>query len=93
MEDGEIHVGSRTQDVTLQEGGFRGAVPYIKNHKGINDFLKACPNFRLYGEWLVPHTITNYNPEAYNHFYLFDIEDENGERMCLAEVDDYANIY
>lgn len=75
MEDGVIHVGSRNNDVTLREDGFNGAVAYIQNHEGIKSLFLRAPSFRLYGEWLVRHTI-HYKETAYNKFYLFDIFDE-----------------
>ncbi len=95
MEDWEIHVGSRTQVVgnTTIKTWFRGAVEYINNHNGIVGFLKEYPDCRLYGEWLVPHTITSYNAENYNHFYLFDIEDCDENRLSQVEVMDVARMY
>lgn len=51
LEEGEMRVGSRRQDVT--EGGFRGAVEYVKSHSGINALLDTLEwDIRLYGEWL-----------------------------------------
>jgi hypothetical protein len=76
--DWEIRVWSRRQDVS--DLGFRGAVDYVRSHEWIKSLLDTLEweiepkEVRLYWEWLVPHTITNYNQEAYNHFYLFDIE-------------------
>lgn len=72
LEDGVIHVGSRNNDVTLREDGFNGAVQYIQNHLGIKQFFELNPSHRLYGEWLVRHTIL-YSATAYNKFYLFDV--------------------
>lgn len=98
MEDWEIFVGSRTQVVWTDKikQWFRWAVEYINNHQGIKDLFKSLSseysNIRLYWEWLVPHTITNYNPEAYNHFYLYDIE-INDERIDIEKVNDLAIIY
>ena len=70
QEGGEIHIASRNKEIT---SGFNGAVEYVKNHKGINLLLKEHPEYRLYGEWLVPHTIKSYKETAYKNFYLFDI--------------------
>lgn len=75
LQDGIIHVGSRNNDVTFREDGFNGAVEYVQNHEGIRQLLTACPHYRLYGEWLVKHTI-QYKETAYGKFYLFDIYDE-----------------
>jgi hypothetical protein len=79
MENGEIHVGSRNRELKADEG-FNGFREYVKNHEGINRYLKDYPNDRLYGEWLVRHTIA-YNETAYRKFYLFDIlrpDDQGG---------------
>lgn len=51
---------------------------YIEEHEWIKNLisffiLQWNEEVRLYWEWLVRHTIWDYSPEAYNHFYLFDI--------------------
>lgn len=91
MENDWIHVGSRTQDVTTK--WFRGAVEYVHSHEWIVNYLSIYKWHRLYGEWLVKHTIWNYNPNAYNHFYLFDVEDYNGDRLTPEDVSSIANKY
>lgn len=90
-EDG-IHCGSRTRDLTLAGDDFNGFVTYVNNHEGIKRFFDHNPNLRLYGEWLVRHTI-GYNETAYKHFYLFDIENEHGECLSMEEVNEYAQHY
>lgn len=88
MENNSIFVGSRTQTVWTDKvkTWFRWAVEYINNHQGIKDFFERHPNARLYWEWLVPHTITNYNKDNYNHFYLYDIE-EDDKRLPIEYVE------
>jgi hypothetical protein len=77
--DGEhIKVGSRnntlTKGVDIHEevGTFNGLIDYVKNHQGIRNLLKYHPNYRLYGEWLVRHTV-QYKETNYKQFYLFDV--------------------
>ena len=41
-------------------------------------FLKSHPELRLYGEYLVPHTLKTYYDEAWNKFYVFDVVNESG---------------
>lgn len=87
IEDGDIKCGSRTQELT---GGFNGFVDYAKSHEGIRKYLEANPKHRLFGEWLVRHTIA-YNETVYKKFYLFDVmvlpetfvksESEDGEEI------------
>lgn len=71
MEDGEIRVGSRNRELKPGES-FNGFREYVEKHEGINKLLSEHPKMRLYGEWLVRHTIA-YNETAYKKFYLFDI--------------------
>ena len=68
MEDGEMKFGSRNNEVT----SFRGFPEYCKSHKGIKRLFESAPNIRLFGEWLVKHTLS-YDSTKYQHFYLFDI--------------------
>ena len=66
---GDIVCGSRNRELTE---GFNGFVEYVKEHEGIKHFFEDNPTQRLYGEWLVRHTI-QYNEMAYKQFYLFDV--------------------
>lgn len=69
FENGELKTASRTQ---IKTDGFNGFVDCVKNNEPIKKCLSENPNYRLYGEWLVRHTIA-YNELAYKKFYLFDI--------------------
>lgn len=66
---GEITCGSRNRELTE---GFNGFVDFVKTDPAINNLMKSHPNWRLYGEWLVRHTI-QYNETVYKKFYLYDI--------------------
>ena len=37
--------------------------------------VQRHPWFILYGEWLVPHTLKTYRPEAWRRFWIFDVFD------------------
>lgn len=74
--DGEqLQGGSRNR--TLQVGndnaGFYGSM--LKDER-ILAFLKKYPDLRLYGEWLVPHSLTTYQDDAWRKFYIFDVVKE-----------------
>lgn len=100
LEEDEIFVGSRTQTVGTDKvkTWFRWAVEYINNHKWIKELLfhlreaYELDDVRLYWEWLVPHTITNYDKDNYNHFYLYDIE-INWIRVWIDTVDSYWKVF
>ena len=92
MEEGEVHCGSRTRDLTKAGDGFNGFLEYVKNHAGINSLLISRPDIRLYGEWLVRHSI-GYHEKNYKQFYLYDIENEEGGRYDIEEVYRIADEY
>jgi len=71
--------------------GFNGFVDYVENNKEINKLLQEHPDYRLYGEWLVKHTIS-YNELAYKKFYLFDIE-ADGEFLQRDLLRILAELY
>ncbi len=84
--DAKLAAGSRTRELSLDNdnaGFFRDLdkdtlVPLFKNF----------PNWRLYGEWLVPHTLKNYREDAWRKFYVFDVH--NGERY--VPYDAYSDV-
>ena len=65
-----VQCGSRNRH--LVDDDFNGFVTYARDHAGIRSFLEANKSARLYGEWLVKHTI-QYNHTFYRKFYLFDV--------------------
>lgn len=72
--DGEVKCGSRKNDLSVEgtadNQGFR---EWVKNNEyRLLPFFTDYPNIRLYGEWLVKHTV-NYEPESYRKFYVFDV--------------------
>ena len=83
-EDGEVHCGSRKRDLTVGDdnAGFR---EWVNMHPNFKEYLVAHPTHRLYGEWLVPHTIKQYVDYAWRNFYVFDVTkdtdkiDDNGD--------------
>lgn len=79
VEDGQITCGSRNRE--LDEGeSFRGLVKYVQNNQSIKELLAKYPWLRLYGEWLVKHSL-EYPKMAYNKLYIFDVYDHVEERF------------
>ena len=81
--DGTLHCGSRTQEVTQK--GFNGFCEYAQTHEGIKKFFELYPLCRLFGEWLVRHTIS-YKETSYRHFYIFDVMAPDGEMWTQRNV-------
>lgn len=94
--DGDVlHVGSRNNDLTLNGNEFNGAVAYANAHEGIKSLLSKYPNIRLYGEWLVRHTLS-YNETAYKKFYLFDVfnhHEDSNSWLWQEDVQDLAKEF
>lgn len=74
LDEGVVKCGSRTRELPDDES-FNGFTQYVKDNPEIKKWLLENPDHRLYGEWLVKHTIT-YPETAYRKIYLFDIFDE-----------------
>ena len=86
MENGELCCGSRNMKLDAHNT-LNGFYQYVMKHEGIREFMKNYPHLTLYGEWLTPHTIKNYNSTAWYQFYLFDVVTSTGEYI------DYSTYY
>lgn len=71
-DDNKIHGGSRKRELSLEKdnAGFYEAI--LKNNN-TTDYLKKHPTHRLFGEWLVPHSLKTYRDDAWRRFYIFDV--------------------
>ena len=83
LDDGEIKAGSRNRELTYDQdnaGFFKEAIA----NENIKSYLKKYPTHRLYGEFLVPHSLKTYQDDAWRKFYVFDI--------CIGEEDNLEYI-
>lgn len=73
INNGELKAGSRNRELTLEKdnAGFYAWV--LSNKEMFIPYFKKHPTHRLYGEWLVPHTLKNYRDSAWRNFYIFDV--------------------
>ena len=71
-EDWTLRAGSRTRELTTEadNAGFYAA---ISQDDRVKSFLQKYPNHRLFGEWLVPHSLRTYRDDAWRKFYVFDV--------------------
>ena len=70
--NGELQAGSRNRHLSLDEDN-QGFLAWAKEQKVFVDFFAKYPDLRLFGEWLVPHTLRTYEDTAWNRFYVFDV--------------------
>lgn len=74
--DGQVACGSRNR--TLKEGEDNaGFMAHVMQNNRLLNFMSKCPEFRLYGEWLVPHTVKDYEDNAWKVYYIYDVHDGN----------------
>lgn len=87
LEDGKVCAGSRNRELSESKDN-AGFYKSITKDNRIIAFLNKHSNLRLYGEWLVPHTIKKYKEDSWNNFYVFDIM--NGEQYLT--YDEYVPL-
>jgi len=73
--DGALKAGSRNRELQLNNDN-QGFYNWAIQQTMFTEFFEKHPNLRLYGEWLVPHTLRTYDPGAWNNFYVFDVLNE-----------------
>lgn len=86
-ENGNLHAGSRNRELSLENDN-AGFMNWAIKQNNILRFLFNNPKLRLYGEWLVPHSLKTYKENAWKNFYVFDVVD--GERYLIYE--EYAAL-
>lgn len=72
MEGGTLHAGSRNRELSLDNDN-AGFMAWASQNQNILDCLEANPELRLFGEWLVPHSLKTYRTDAWRRFYVFDV--------------------
>lgn len=72
MDNGVLKAGSRNRELTLlnDNGGFYA---WALEQESIKKFFGNNPDCRLFGEWLIPHTLKTYRNDAWRKFYVFDV--------------------
>lgn len=85
--NGEIQAGSRKRHLTLESDN-AGFYAWVKKQSNLLEYLKENPKHRLYGEWLVPHSLKTYKEDAWRNFYVFDVAIDKDENELKHESDD-----
>lgn len=57
---------------------------------GLSGFFKENSKLRLFGEWLVPHSLKTYREDAWKKFYVFDVYDDSKEKYL--HYDEYKEL-
>ena len=93
LRDGQICAGSRNRELTLDNDN-AGFLAAIKTDKNIKAYLEKHPTHRLYGEWLVPHSLKTYRNDAWRRFYIFDVcvYDNEFDRLLYLHYKEYKPL-
>ena len=88
--DFDIQAGSRRRHLSAGNDN-AGFMLHVIANKRYTEFFNKNPQFRLYGEWLVPHTMKTYRDDAWRKFYVFDVtyyDKDMGDEIYVP-YDDY----
>lgn len=89
-EEGNIKAGSRNRELTCDNDN-AGFCKWVGDNKGLFErFFDLNPDYTLYGEWLVPHSLKTYQDDAWRNFYVFDVYNRVTEKYIPYE--DYADV-
>lgn len=73
LDEGVLKAGSRNRELTIENDN-AGFYKFVLDNKDIfMPYFNKYPNRRLFGEWLVPHTLKTYDKKAWRNFYIFDV--------------------
>jgi hypothetical protein len=84
--DGGVQAGSRTRHLSIDSDN-AGFFAWAQTQQKFIDYFKANPTHRLFGEWLVPHSLKTYRSEAWRNFYVFDVTVDKQPDEILHESD------
>lgn len=89
-----VQAGSRNR-VLSQESDNAGFCEWVHSEEdgraeAIRVLAEDHPNWIIYGEWMVPHTLKTYRNEIWRRFWVFDIYDR--EAGTYVAYEDYEEI-
>lgn len=85
-----LQAGSRNRHLTIDKDNAR-FLAWALEQIMFNKLFSKYPTLKLYGEWLVPHTLKTYESSAWRKFYVFDVVNIESEDYYLP-YDEYKLI-
>lgn len=86
-----IQAGSRNRTLSLENDN-AGFYANILQDENIKAYFDKHPNHRLYGEWLVPHSLKTYREDAWRKFYIFDVCLDKDDTVEYLTYDAYQPL-
>ncbi|MDX8400921.1 MAG: RNA ligase family protein [Gallionellaceae bacterium] len=87
--DNEVKCGSRNRELSLDSDN-AGFMEHVESTPKLQLFVQQHPDLRLYGEWLVPHSLKTYREDAWRKFYVFDVFSDADD--CYLTFDEYSKM-
>ena len=84
-----IATGSRSREITPSSDN-AGFSRWVNENQLKFHWLDHFSQYRLYGEWLVPHSFKGYREDAWRKFYIFDVF--NDETQQYLSYDAYKPL-
>lgn len=91
MDDGVIMAGSRKRQLSFESDN-AGFYDWVVRQENIYKYLRDHPEHRLYGEWLVPHSLKTYRDDAWKRFYVFDVCIDTEDSVEYLVYEDYQPL-
>jgi len=85
---GTIKCATRNQEVTPDNEAM-GLRDWVKSDEvavALMKLFNVHHDWRLYGEWLFPHSLKTYRSDAWRKFYVFDVLDDETETFVPFSV-------
>jgi len=89
-ENGLIQAGSRRRYLGLDDDN-AGFYAWVQLQDNIKKFFKEFKQLRLFGEWLVPHSLKTYRVDAWRNFYVFDVCEDTGDELKPLKYHKYED--
>jgi hypothetical protein len=83
--------GSRNRELSLEKDN-AGFLEYVRRNANLRDFFMMSPYHRLFGEWMVPHSLKTYRDDAWRRFFVFDVTEETDEAYRYLPYDEYKPL-
>ena len=90
-ENGQFSCGSRNRELD-RENDNAGFCNYAVGNAALIGYLLKYPTHRLYGEWLVPHSLKTYRDNAWRKFYVFDVCIDSDDGVEYVPYSEYVPL-
>lgn len=77
-DEGVFHCASRNRKLDLHNDN-AGFMNWAIQQENLKEMARTFRNHRFFGEWLVPHSLKTYRDDAWRQFYLFDVQNPEGD--------------